>query len=87
MPKPAKPPKQLLHLVFGGRVANPQGLEFQDVEGLDIVGIYSDYRKAEAAWRAAAQRTVDDAEMKYLVVHIHRLLEEAPSPDAEDDED
>ena len=64
-----------LHLVFGGRVKNPQGLDFEDPAKLDVVGIFPDYESAEKAWRAAAQRTVDDAEMKYVVVHLHRLLE------------
>jgi hypothetical protein len=81
-----KPQKQLLHLVFGGRVTDPRGLEFQDVSELQIVGIYKNFAEAEKAWRAAAQRTVDDAEMKFVVVHIHKLLEEAVSPDEEDDE-
>jgi hypothetical protein len=67
-----------LHLVFGGRVENPQTLEFTDLEKLDIVGMFPDYASAEEAWRGAAQRTVDDAEMKYVVVHLHKLLE----PDA-----
>mgnify|MGYP002715233625 CR=1 FL=1 len=71
--------KPLLHLVFGGRVKNPQGLDFEDLTKLDIVGIYPDYQSAESAWRSAAQRTVDDAQMRYVVVHLHRLLE----PDAE----
>ncbi|QHL91025.1 DUF4170 domain-containing protein [Sphingomonas changnyeongensis] len=66
-----------MHLVFGGRVSDPQGLDFVDLEKIDIVGIYPDYRSAENAWRAAAQRTVDDAEMKYVVVHLHRLLDPA----------
>lgn len=64
-----------LHLVFGGRVKNPQGLEFTDLDKIDLVGIYDNYADAEDAWRANAQRTVDDAEMKYVVVHLHRLLE------------
>lgn len=64
-----------LHLVFGGRVTDPQTLDFQDPSRLDLVGIYPDYASAEKAWRAAAQRTVDDAEMRYVVVHLHRLLE------------
>lgn len=64
-----------LHLVFGGRVKNPQKLEFTDLEKLDIVGMFPDYASAEEAWRGAAQRTVDDAEMKYVVVHLHKLLE------------
>lgn len=64
-----------LHLVFGGRVSDPQGVDFTDPTALDIVGIFADYAAAEAAWRANAQRTVDDAAMKYVVVHLHRLLQ------------
>ena len=64
-----------LHLVFGGRVKDPQGLEFVDLEKIDLVGLYASYAEAEEAWRGRAQRTVDDAEMKYVVVHLHRLLE------------
>lgn len=67
--------KQLLHLVMGGRVTDPQGIEFQDLTALDIVGVFADYASAEEAWRSAAQRTVDDAEMKYVIVHLHRLME------------
>lgn len=63
-----------LHLVFGGRVSDPQGIEF-DLSTIDIVGIFPDFDSAEDAWRGRAQRTVDDAEMKYVVVHLHRLLE------------
>ncbi|NJS14578.1 MAG: DUF4170 domain-containing protein [Sphingopyxis sp.] len=64
-----------LHLVFGGRVKDPRTLDFADLNALDVVGLFPDYKSAEKAWRAAAQRTVDDAEMKYVVVHLHRLLE------------
>lgn len=64
-----------LHLVFGGRVSDPRTLEFDDLTSIDIVGIFPDYASAEKAWRGAAQRSVDDAEMKYVVVHLHRLLE------------
>lgn len=63
-----------LHLVFGGRVSDPQGLNF-DLKTIDVVGVYDSYAAAEEAWRARAQSTVDDAEMKYVVVHLHRLLE------------
>ena len=66
-----------LHLVFGGRVRDPQGLEFVDLDQIDLVGLYSSYAEAEDAWRGKAQRTVDDAEMKYVIVHLHRLLEPA----------
>ncbi|MDB5697601.1 MAG: hypothetical protein JWN69_405 [Alphaproteobacteria bacterium] len=63
-----------LHLVFGGRVRDPQGLDY-DLSTIDVVGVFPDYATALDAWRAQAQRTVDDAEMKYVVVHLHRLLE------------
>jgi len=66
---------QKLHLVMGGRVADPQGLEFLDLKKLDLHGVYATYAEAEDAWRSCAQRTVDDAEMKYVIVHLHRLLE------------
>ncbi|WP_010185802.1 DUF4170 domain-containing protein [Sphingomonas sp. PAMC 26605] len=64
-----------LHLVFGGRVSDPRTLDFDDLSSIDIVGVFPDYASAEKAWRASAQRTVDDAEMKYVVVHLHRLLQ------------
>ena len=67
-----------LHLVFGGRVKDPQGLEFVDLDKVDLVGLFDNYAEAEEAWRGAAQRTVDDAEMKYVVVPLHRLLEPEP---------
>ncbi|HEU4650517.1 MAG TPA: DUF4170 domain-containing protein [Croceibacterium sp.] len=67
--------KQLLHLVMGGRVTDPRGVEFQDLSEIDIVGVFPNYAAAEEAWRSCAQRTVDDAEMKYVIVHLHRLLE------------
>ena len=63
-----------LHQEFGGRVKDPQGRDF-DMNSIDLVGVYDSYAAAEDAWRGAAQRTVDDAEMKYVVVHLHRLLE------------
>jgi hypothetical protein len=63
-----------LHLVFGCRVKDPRGLDF-DMSTIDVVGVYDSYAAAEEAWRGKAQGTVDDAEMKYVVVHLHRLLE------------
>ena len=66
---------QKLHLVMGGRVRDPQTLEFTDLDKLDIVGVFPDYAAAEEAWRANAQRTVDDAEMRYVIVPLHRLLQ------------
>ncbi|HEX7857072.1 MAG TPA: DUF4170 domain-containing protein [Sphingobium sp.] len=64
-----------MHLVMGGRVTNPQTLEFEDLTKVDLVGVFPDYKSAETAWRGAAQRTVDDAQMKYVIVHLHRLLD------------
>ncbi|MBB3980981.1 DMSO/TMAO reductase YedYZ molybdopterin-dependent catalytic subunit [Sphingobium fontiphilum] len=72
-----------MHLVMGGRVKNPQTLEFEDLNAVDFVGVFPDYASAEKAWRGAAQRTVDDAEMRYVIVHLHRLLDpEAPQASA-----
>lgn len=67
--------KQLLHLVFGGQVTDPQSLEFSDLTKVDIVGIYGSYDDAERAWRSVSQANVDDAMTKYVVVHLHKLLE------------
>lgn len=67
--------KQLLHLVFGGELASLDKVEFTDLKSLDIVGIYPNYAEAFAAWREAAQRSVDDAHMRYFIVHLHRLLD------------
>lgn len=64
-----------LHLVFGGRVRDPRGLDFVDLPSLHLVGLFQDYTSALDAWRANAQRTVDDAEMKYVVVPLGKLLE------------
>jgi hypothetical protein len=64
-----------LHLVFGGRVKDPRTLDFKDLNDMHVVGLFPDYASALDAWRANAQRTVDDAEMKYVVVHLHRMLE------------
>lgn len=66
---------QKLHLVMGGRVRDPQGLEFIDLDKMDLVGVFSDYATAQEAWRGKARATMDDAEMKYVIVHLHRLLE------------
>ena len=70
--------KQLLHLVFGGELKSLSGTLFRDLDALDIVGIFPDYRSAEAAWRAKAQASVDNAHMRYFVVHLHRLLDPDP---------
>lgn len=66
--------KQLLHLVFGGRLVDPSGVEFMNTDDLDIVGIFPDYESALKAWKAAAQRSVDDAHIRYFIVHLHRML-------------
>jgi hypothetical protein len=65
-----------LHLVFGGRVTDPRGLDFENLKAIDFVGVYPDFASAKDAWRSASQKSIDDAEMKYVVVHLHRLLEE-----------
>tara|TARA_R110000782_G_scaffold78276_2_gene154870 strand:- start:18132 stop:18359 length:228 start_codon:yes stop_codon:yes gene_type:complete len=70
-----------LHLVMGGRVSDPRTTDFEDLSAIDFVGVFPDFASAEKAWRSAAQRTVDDAEMKYVIVHLHRLLD--PSHEAE----
>jgi hypothetical protein len=75
MPNTPRQSKQLLHLVFGGELRSVSDIEFKDLEELDIVGIYPNYASAYAAWRAKAQRTVDNAEMRYFIVHLHRLLD------------
>lgn len=67
--------KQLLHLVFGGQVTDPQSLEFRDPSKVDVVGIFPSYTEAESAWRQVSQANVDDAMTKYVVVHLHKLLE------------
>jgi len=66
---------QLLHLVFGGELAELGGMEFKDLNKLDLVGMYPSYATAYAAWKAKAQQTVDNAHMRYFVVHLHRLLD------------
>ncbi|MGA7712229.1 MAG: DUF4170 domain-containing protein [Rhizomicrobium sp.] len=68
-------PTQLLHLVFGGELTSPDRIEFKDLSKLDLVGIYPNYKTAHDAWRAKAQGSVDNAHMRYFVVHIHRLME------------
>ncbi len=67
--------KQRLHLVFGGELTDPTKIEFRDLPGLDIVGIFPDHASALHAWRAKAQQTVDNAHMRYFIVHMHRLLD------------
>lgn len=70
---------QRLHLVFGGELTELDGHEFRDLSQLDLVGVFPNYETAFAAWKGAAQRTVDNAMMRYVIVHMHKLLE----PDAD----
>jgi Domain of unknown function (DUF4170) len=74
------PAKQLLHLVFGGELTELGSHEFRDLQKIDVVGIYPNYASAYAAWKAKAQQTVDNAMMRYFIVHLHRLLD--PRTDA-----
>jgi hypothetical protein len=70
-----QPPKQLLHLVIGGELSRLDSTEFKDLNKVDLVGVYPDYAAAYAVWRGKAQQTVDNAEMRYFIVHLHRLLD------------
>ena len=69
------PTKQLLHLVIGGELSKLDSSEFKDLSKVELVGVYPNYASAYAAWRAKAQQTVDNAEMRYFIVHLHRLLD------------
>lgn len=72
-----EPKRQLLHLVLGGELTDIEGIEFKDLAGLDIVGVFPDYQSAYAAWKAKAHATVDNAHIRYFIVHLHRLLDPA----------
>lgn len=72
--------KQLLHLVFGGELTDLHAVDFKDLSKLDIVGIYPNYAAAYNAWKAKAQQTVDNAQMRYFIVHLHRLLDPDATP-------
>ncbi|MEO1564473.1 MAG: DUF4170 domain-containing protein [Pseudomonadota bacterium] len=74
------PQEQLLHLVFGGELTSLDGLNFRDLNDLDIIGIFPNYAEAQKAWKAAAQKSVDNAHMRYFVVHMHRLLDPTEDP-------
>lgn len=76
---------QRLHLVFGGELVDLQGSEFRDTSKVDVVGMFPDYQSAYTAWKAAAQRTVDSAQTRYFIAHLHRLMDESreTSPTAE----
>lgn len=75
------PDKQLLHLVIGGELESIEGVTFKDLSKVELVGVYPSYKAAEAVWRAKAQQTVDNAQTRYFVVHLHRLLD--PETDSE----
>jgi hypothetical protein len=76
-PTPSRESKQLLHLVFGGELKNLESNEFRDPSKIDVVGIFPDYASAERAWRSRAQTTVDSAQTRYFIVHLHRFMEPA----------
>lgn len=67
--------KQLLHLVFGGELTDLSKVEFRDLDKVHFVGLYPNFAKAREAWKAAAQATVDNAHMRYFVVHLHKILQ------------
>jgi hypothetical protein len=80
MPDTPKP-KQLLHLVIGGELDSVSSTEFKDLDKIELVGVYPNYASAYTAWKARAQGTVDNAQMRYFIVHLHRLLDpESPTP-------
>jgi hypothetical protein len=68
-------PTQLLHLVFGGELEHLEDMTFRDLSKVDLVGMFPDYASAHAAWKSKAQQTVDDAQMRYFIVHMHRLMD------------
>ena len=79
---PAKPDAQLLHLVFGGELDDVKSVTFKDLARLDVVGFYPNYAEAFQAWQSKARETLDNAQMRYFIVHLHRLLDPAaPKPD------
>ncbi len=80
MSEPSKKPKQLLHLVIGGELTEMGSTEFRDLDKVDLVGVYPNYASAYAAWKAKAQQTVDNALMRYFIVHLHRLLDPETEP-------
>ena len=80
MNEPSNNSKQLLHLVIGGELAEMGSSEFRDLSKVELVGVYPNYASAYAAWKARAQQTVDNALMRYFIVHLHRLLDPETSP-------
>ena len=78
---------QRLHLVFGGELVDPSRTEFRDVDEIDVVGIFPNYEAAYNAWKASAQRTVDNAHMRYFIAHLHRLRDEEQAASSTEDLD
>ncbi len=78
------PPKQLLHLVLGGELSDLEGIEFSDLDAVDIVGVYPNYAAAYDVWKQKAQSSVDNAHMRYFIVHMHRLMDPDAMPDQEE---
>lgn len=72
---PDTPQKQLLHLVIGGELSEIEGVEFKDLDKIDMVGVFPNYAEAYKIWKSKAQQSVDNAEMRYFIVHLHRLLD------------
>ena len=79
------PGKQLLHLVLGGELTRPDSVEFKDLSQVDIVGLYPNYAEAYKAWRGKAAATMDNADVRYFVVHMHRLMDPAADDHTHDD--
>jgi hypothetical protein len=73
-------PQQLLHLVIGGELVDLEHNTFKNLDDVEIVGLYPNYASAHVAWRAKAQSTVDNAQMRYFIVHLHRLLDPNQEP-------
>ena len=78
-----KSERQLLHIVFGGELKDVRGIEFRDLKSMDFVGAFASYAQAYDAWKAAAQSTVDNAHMRYFIIHAHRLLDPADGEKAD----
>jgi hypothetical protein len=87
MENPEAPMTQRLHLVFGGELVDPSSRTFRDVDQIDVVGIFPDYQTAYDAWKSNAQRSVDNAHMRYFIAHLHRLKDEADQTSATLDQD
>jgi uncharacterized membrane protein len=80
---PDSAPQQLLHLVIGGELISLEKNEFKDLDKVEVVGVFPNYATAYVAWKAKAQQTVDNAQMRYFIVHLHRLLD--PAQDTKQD--